>query len=245
MEDPSISFLTDLDTLFDTRMGVIESYGPETVQEVVKGGYFHRPIDLFAGVDMEDYARRYLERDESVLRKSMVTPVLQEIRRFMWKTLGANTSTPLTERPRLVLNTYPYRLSKSLLNSIQQGLIAATEKSIEIVLIEQKPEDIPLKEIKERYAMIAMYHYAEWLENLTLNKQLEKVQCPQVFLLAPRLLRDVKGLSLMKTMDVFESIEQYTSLFFKLKLMDVQSFSVDMDRLARMLKREHEAQQSA
>ena len=43
----------------------------------------------------------------------------------------------------------------------------------------------------------------------------------------------------MKTTDVFGAIEQYTSLFFKLKLMDAQSFSVDMDRLALMLKQEH------
>ena len=90
--------------------------------------------------------------------------------------------------------------------------------------------------------MIAMYHYAEWLENLTLNKQLERTQCPQVFLLAPKLIKDVKGFSLMKTVDVFGAIEQYTSLFFKLKLMNVQSFSVDMDRLALMLKQENEKQ---
>ena len=56
MDDPTVSFLTDLDTLFDTRMGVIDSYGPSVVEEVVKGGYFHRLIDIFAGVDMEDYA---------------------------------------------------------------------------------------------------------------------------------------------------------------------------------------------
>jgi hypothetical protein len=52
-------------------------------------------------------------------------------------------------------------------------------------------------------------------------------------------IKDIKGLSLMKTTDVFGAIEQYTSLFFKLKLMDIQSFSVDMDRLALMLKQEH------
>ena len=239
MDDPSISFLTDLDTIFDTRMGVIEGYGGEVVQEAVKGGYFHRVIDIFSGIDMEDYAKRYAARDESVLRKSMVTPVLQEIRRFMWKTLAANVSTPLTKRPRLVLNIYPYALSKPFLESIHKGLIAVTEKNIEIVIIDQRPEDIPLRDIKEHYAMVAMYHYAEWLENLTLNKQLERTQCPQVFLLAPKLIRDIKGLSLMKTTDVFGAIEQYTSLFFKLKLMDAQSFSVDMDRLALMLKQEH------
>lgn len=242
MDDPSISFLTDLDTLFDTRMGVIESYGSETVEEVVKGGYFHREIDIFSSVDMDDYVKRYAGRDESVLRKSMVTPILQEIRRFMWKTLAANVSTPLTKRPRLVLNIYPYKLSKAFLDTIHQGLISVTEKNIEIVIIDQRPEDIPLRDIKEHYAMIAMYHYAEWLENLTLNKQLERTQCPQVFLLAPKLIKDVKGFSLMKTVDVFGAIEQYTSLFFKLKLMDVQSFSVDMDRLALMLKQENEKQ---
>ena len=242
MDDPSISFLTDLDTLFDTRMGVIESYGSETVEEVVKGGYFHREIDIFSSVDMDDYVKRYAGRDESVLRKSMVTPILQEIRRFMWKTLAANVSTPLTKRPRLVLNIYPYKLSKAFLDTIHQGLISVTEKNIEIVIIDQRPEDIPLRDIKEHYAMIAMYHYAEWLENLTLNKQLERTQCPQVFLLAPKLIKDVKGFSLMKTVDVFGAIEQYTSLFFKLKLMDVQSFNVDMDRLALMLKQENEKQ---
>lgn len=242
MDDPSISFLTDLDTLFDTRMGVIESYGPETVEEVVKGGYFHREIDIFSSVDMDDYVKRYAGRDESVLRKSMVTPILQEIRRFMWKTLAANVSTPLTKRPRLVLNIYPYKLSKAFLDTIHQGLISVTEKNIEIVIIDQRPEDIPLRDIKEHYAMVAMYHYAEWLENLTLNKQLERTQCPQVFLLAPKLIKDVKGFSLMKTVDVFGAIEQYTSLFFKLKLMDAQYFSVDMDRLALMLKQENEKQ---
>ena len=242
MDDPSISFLTDLDTLFDTRMGVIESYGSETVEEVVKGGYFHREIDIFSSVDMDDYVKRYAGRDESVLRKSMVTPILQEIRRFMWKTLAANVSTPLTKRPRLVLNIYPYKLSKTFLDTIHQGLISVTEKNIEVVIIDQRPEDIPLRDIKEHYAMIAMYHYAEWLENLTLNKQLERTQCPQVFLLAPKSIKDVKGFSLMKTVDVFGAIEQYTSLFFKLKLMDVQSFSVDMDRLALMLKQENEKQ---
>lgn len=245
MDDPTVSFLTDLDTLFDTRMGVIESYGSSVVEEVVKGGYFHRLIDIFAGVDMEDYAQRYLKRDEAVLRKSMVTPVLQEIRRFMWKTLAANVSTPLNKRPRLVVNLHPYQLSNSFIETIRHGLILMTEKQMEVVLLDQKPEDIPLKHIKEHYAMIAMYHYAEWLENLTLNKQLEKTQCPHVLLLGPRLVRDVKGLSLMKTTDVFDAVERYSSLFFKVKLMDSKAFSTDMDRLARLLKQEHEAIQTA
>lgn len=237
MSEKTISFLTDLDTLFDTRMGVIESYGPAAVERVVREGYFKREIDLFAGIDPADFQERYARRDLSVLKKSMATPMLQEVVDFMKKTIIAATNSPLQMRPVVVVNTHPYKLSRQSIEAIQLGLVSVVKKGMEVVMIDTPPSDIPLEQIREGYAIVAMYHYEKWLEDITLNGQLSKLQCPAVALYGPRMVKTPEGLSLMKVRDVYADIEQYTSIFFRLILMPSLTFSADMDRLAHSLKR--------
>lgn len=171
----------------------------------------------------------------------MVSAIQIEITRFMWKTHAASVSSPLIKRPRLVVNTYPYKLDEGSLNTLQLGIVYMVNSRMEVAMIHEKPEDISLKDIKENYAMLALYHYDQWLEGLAVNKQLEKVQCPQIQLLGPRIVKSTEGLSLLKVRDVFADIEEYTSLFFKLRLLPSQMFSTDMDRLAHVLKDEKTA----
>lgn len=240
-----ISFLTDLDTLFDTRMGVLDQYGVEVVEGVVREGYFHRHLDVFHGVDMEDFKRRYAKRDVNVLRKSLLTPLWIQIKKFMTKTFQASITSPLIKRPRLVVNLHPYKLTKESVDVIHQGLVTLTKKHMEVILIDQPHETISLKEIKEGYAMVAFYHYADWLEKLTLNGALVQTQCPQVTLLSPRLLADERGLSLLKITDVFHGIEEYCSLYFKTVLLPVNHFCADLDLLASRLKEDREVEDMA
>lgn len=226
----------DLDALFDTRMVVLKSFGLDKLEQHVPRGYYGRVIDSFGVISLEEFEARYAQRDIETLRQALVTPVAAHIYDFARRTLVALVSSPFRRQPKVLVNTYPYRLDEVSMASIVEGLKIVTKNTIDIELSYIPLEDITPAYVKDNYIQMVMYSYWEWLEIHAKNKNWETERCPLVTLIGPQLVRSSAALRDAKVRDVFGVIETYTRVFIKLQLYPVNFFSADINRIKERLK---------
>lgn len=229
---------TDLDSLFDTRLATLHRFGLETVDRVIRNGYFTRICDEFDGVPPEKFQEAYDQRNLETLKQAMITPVIEMINLFAKQTLVAVVASPFRRQPKVYLNIYPYVLDEAFEKQIIMGLVAATKNNVDVELVNINPEDLTPKYVKENFVQIIMYGYNTWLDIHSANKNFADTQCPQVSLFAPALMRSQEMTKIMKGQDVFGALETYASLFIKLTMLPATIFSVDTARLKVVKKPE-------
>lgn len=223
----------DLDSLFDTRLSTLYQLDSQCVEGLLKHGYFGRDYDEFEGVDVEAYQKAYRARDASTIHHSSITDVPRIILYFAEQTLKARASTPFVTQPRLHLNLYPYTLPDEAVKAIMDGLKIVTKGLIDIEIINRPLEDITPSYVKETYAMMVMYEYWEWLEIHAANKNFETTFCPEITLIGPAIVRSKEAWEKVKAVDIYPIIEQYSSMFIKLMLYPVTTFSVNIERMVK------------
>lgn len=160
------SFYTELDAILDTRFAVISTFGEEALTKAIIPTYFVRSVDKFDGVDMEEFNKRYSNRDRTVLRNSIMTEIPGLIRDFCLKTAKQSLNTPFKYRPRLIVNQYPYELNEDEANIIVQRLVELTAGLADVSLINKRREEITIEYLnKMNVTVMALYHYKEWLDS--------------------------------------------------------------------------------
>ena len=237
MDTEFSTIYVDLDALFDTRVAVLETFGTEAMEQAVVRGYYYRVYDEFEGISTEQFKERYLNRDASILKKALVTPVARLIHLFGKQTLSAYIGSPYQRQPKVVLNTFPYKLSLSDDRALIAGLRAVTKNLLDIEIIHHPLEQITPTHVRQTYASMVMYSYWEWLDVHSLNRNLVESKCQQVALIGPRLVKSKEAAKKLEGQDVFTAIETYTGLFIKLQLYPANVFCVDMDRLNELKNR--------
>lgn len=235
-EFETATLYVELDALFDTRMVVLKSFGLDKVEKHVPRGYYQRIIDSFDDISLEAFEARYQERNIETLRESLITPVADYIYDFGRRTLVALVSSPFRRQPKVLVNTYPYKLDETSIKTIIEGLRIVTKETVDIELTYITPEELTPHYVKEHFVQMVMYSYWDWLETHAKNKKWESERCPLVTLIGPRLVRSKTALRDAKVRDVFAAVETYTRLFIKLTLYPVSFFSADTNRIKARLK---------
>lgn len=233
MSDGLVRIYVDLDSLFDTRLATLHLLDPEKTLPLLRESYFKRDYDEFEGYDTEQYKNAWKTRDQETIRNSVVTDVPRLILFFAEKTLRARSSTPLVAQPLLHLNIHPYKLPESAINSIIHGVKLLTKGLIDIEVIDTPISQLTPKHIKERYTTMVMYEYWEWLEYHAQQKNFDNVFCPEITLIGPAIVRSKEAWEEVKVIDIYKVIEQYSSMFIKLTLYPVTTFSVNIERMVR------------
>lgn len=227
----------DLDTLFDTRMATIHQFGLEAVEKTYKGGYCDRISDEFDGVDTDKFNEAYRNRNIETLKQAMITPVVEVILQFAKQTLVALVSSPFRRQPKVIINIYPYKLSDEAVVSIITGMRIATERLMDIEVINMSPEELTPEYVKANFILMAMYDSIGWLDIHSKNQNLVKTQCPQVTLIAPELFRSKEALRTISVEMATTAIEKHASLFIKLILYPMRTFCIDMNRMKASIKK--------
>ncbi len=120
--------LLDFDALMDTRLATLASIDESLANEVGQTEeYYNRYSDKLSQIneqiDDKVFADRYLKRNKDILQYCLSTDVLQLI------TLGFNSMMPSIHRGiipkdvRVVINFYPYRLSKTEMRLIEDMVL--------------------------------------------------------------------------------------------------------------------------
>jgi len=217
--------LIDLDSLFDTRLGLMAILDDKEVLEKNYGeGYFARERDVFSGIDEKDWYRLYGSRDKKVLKNAQITPMIGFIREFIYETLAGNVNTPQLLKPFVHVNTWPYQLLEQEQAMILQGLIAHVGTKADIQIVHLDPKLLTPVYVNTNYSMLVMYEYEKWLAAHFSNSEAITKTCPDVGLIGPRVLREGSSV-VTKVDDVFSITEQRMEVFVKLKHLPIEMFS--------------------
>lgn len=192
MREP-ISLYIDLDSLLDTRMGVLALLDPEKAAKLsLSPTYGLRVIDHFPDFDMEAYAERYAKRDEEVLKSSMTTRAYSVVQTFVQRVIDKTLDAPTDFYPQVYLNTYPYVISDDLKLMIGKALVAKLSLQPKMVFIHKSPEELTPGYCKARFNTMVVYDFVEWIEAHSITKAIQETPIPEVTLFTPILVKKLE-----------------------------------------------------
>ena len=235
INEPQYStILTDLDCLFDTRLGTLVNIDKDLADKVFEEDkYFNRLEDSFLTLDKETFYSFYKRRNKLILANSPLTKVLQFVREFILGTLKNSINSPFKYDPKLILNLYPYRLNEEEKNKILQNLVFLTNEACTVELIDTPPLDISPIFLKKTIAVWLTYEYSEWLEKYAENKELQTNAIPDVTLMIPSLFFHHIPTSKERAdyakhgIDPFQALELLAKPMINLKVIRLETFCMD------------------
>lgn len=178
-------FLVSLDELFDTRLAVLEMMDFEKADELQVSGYFTRERDEFPGVDLYEFRKRYAQRNIAVLANSTMTNLMINLRDIIGSYIVENTYENKEAEVDLVLNTYPYELTKEELNDMVTCIKLHLGNIVPVRVIHQPLKNISSDWLDDNVISFYCYDWNEWLTHHYLEfikKRLETVVmlCPRI-----------------------------------------------------------------
>lgn len=231
------TFYIELDSLFDTRLSTLYTFGPDAVDRAIAAGYYERSIDIFPDIDTDLYQKRYASRDKSLLHNSVVTSIIDMLKDYVSSIVLQANSSPFKLKPKILLNTYPYTLGADEEKILISTLVHITQGIADIELISYNIEQLTPIYVKKNIAIMAMYEYYKWIEHHSATGDFNRVTCPEVTLLGPAIY--YKGLPNHSDMEIakkekitpFQAMEIIASPLIGLKLMPVRVFSMAIELL--------------
>ena len=219
------SLMISLDELLDTRLAALASMGPETMKKVfgINHQYFERLIDLFPGIDNEQFLKIYSNRDKSLLTLTGVTRLKGLLEEFAEKTSQQVLSTPFHYHPKIILNIYPYILDEGEIKVLIQTLRSITKELADIEIVNMSYQQITPQYVKKELSILVMYEYHKWLDYFSANKFFERVTCPEVTMFGPAIYFK-KPQQILE--DPFMDMQALAKPFIDLKLLPIENFCI-------------------
>jgi len=203
-------FYTDLDTLLDTRFGVLRDFDEKLAMSIIGNeAYFERIYDEFDYVNNSLFRGLYDKRDNKVLRQSPATRAVELLASEF--TLLENKLALANEIPLLTLtiNTYPFTLSENEMNGLSYRLkLLMLNMDITIAFINIPPKDITLNFIATNFSLAILYDYSKWLDYQILNKT---GNAEHVKLYVPSIVG--KGIPVKKEKDLEDMFNAHSEIF--------------------------------
>lgn len=186
-EFPTHGLLIDLDSLYDTRLAVLENIDRNLSIAALQDGYHERVQDVFPLVDKETFEKLYALRDTEVLEKALPTRMLEIVSDFIRTTVKQSFDTPFSVATEVYINTYPYQMTKEDASVFLQPMFDLGAGRIDVHVVNWALEDIEPAWVAQQISLMILYRYDEWLEIHSKNDNLRRTQLPDVTLLGPRL----------------------------------------------------------
>lgn len=217
--------LIDIDSLFDTRLSVLNAIDKTLLDKNVREAYFKRTRDRFLGISPEDFKRRYKARTAADIKESSVSSIVNFVSQFAKATIDNIMKSPFHMKPVVILNTYPYNLTDMEVKQFMACLRHVTDNLADITVIHKSPEELTVRYVKDYLSVVIMYHYDEWIKVQSELGNFDKLRCPEITLIAPRLIfnEEIKG-DVDDPEEVFKLTEELISPLIGLQLFDVRDF---------------------
>jgi hypothetical protein len=214
--------LIDLDTLLDTRLATLGALSTEALNYVVKhDAYWQREHTdwsvLTNGlVTNEQFAERYRNRDDAILRTSTMTAIMTVLLQILAE-IDANAIDGMHETDVGVeVNLAPYSPTHEEVEELQTILRMHYGQETIITFC-----NIPLKELtpavlRERYSAVIMYGFHEWI--VEHDVALMQARTPCFNFIGPKLFeKDPSRLTVEQKQEEFLRLK-----LFKLEFMDFE-----------------------
>lgn len=240
------TFLLELDSLLDTRLGLLSMILEDGVIDVMNNGFHSRRRDSFPPIPDKGFSRLYSMRDEEVLEESIVTGMGLFIPNFVEWAVKAKATEIEPSTPRILINTYPYSLSEEELERITIVVASLASGLAEVTTCRYSPQDlVPSLLRRLQVSVFCMYMWNDWFmmlqsEKPSTGKIMDHQSCPDVIMLAPRLILDstttdkaIKEIIRETGIHPFEAMEKLSAPWINLQFVDVKLFSsiIDLEAL--------------
>lgn len=155
----------DLDSLFDTRIGIIKQFD-DIYDNLFNDDYYDKRLtDEFSYLNMELFKKLYKKRDNKVLKNSPVSNILslfiKEADLLLTKRIESN-SKPIID---ITINTYPYHLTTREQETISFLLTKFSNiETLNFNYIRTNPFDISFKDVGIEYNVMFMYNSLTWID---------------------------------------------------------------------------------
>lgn len=193
--------------------------------------YHDRIADLFPGIDMAEYNDLWCNRNKSLLKNALMTPMLDLINDFVPSTILSHMSSPTPLIPKVVINYHPYSLLAEEINLLLKAFSIKTAGIVDIEFINMDWDQLTPMWVKSHYSILVMYEGISWMEYQCKVNNFDKVICPEVTLIAPYLCayQEIPFGVIRELAEIgvgpIGSVESLASPLINLKLFPTKEFS--------------------
>lgn len=219
-------FLTDLDSILDTRLGLISILDEDLAIDLLKNRkdkYYNRKVEKFGKWTTDEWLEHYRNRSKRVLRESVPTNLIRLATGYMAIAELEQSGSPVPQTPRLLVNTFPYELMEEERDLILKALVAATKGTINLELTYRSYADISPLWLRTNVAVYATYNFREWLETQSMTDAFSRHSCPDTVILAPAIVHDE---SLEDDNEIFATMTKTFRMLFSVEFIPVEEFSI-------------------
>jgi hypothetical protein len=205
--------------------------------QVLSGNYHSRKDDKFPGVNVEAYKSMYANRDVETLALSTLTQVMPLLERMVTSLMKQAIVRPFHEGVRIVVNTYPYRLTEEDQQEVMEILaikmrgFSQVEIPFQLETVFQSDSELTPEYCISNFSAMLMYDYENWLA--TQQQALLRQPIPQVTLYAPAIYHvqtptdeQVRDMKLQFGWTPLEGLEKAVRGGVFLELMPIELFSI-------------------
>lgn len=236
---------TDLDTLYDTRLAVIEEIDQALALHLLKNGWCSRLYDRAEPLTKEQYKEAYSMRDVKTLTLAHPTMATDAIRGWCRQAHAAISGTPYPGFCEVFVNIWPYRLTKAQARPFAEQLNKTLDGSARLTLLNFDPKYLTTYDAKLYFSCMMMQDWDVWLEERSQQGDLKKAPIPDVTLYAPKIFRGEIGqgdYEAIRDIDVFSTVEERLRPIVGVEFIETDFFSSYITpEVADMLDKPREA----
>lgn len=158
-----------LDSLLDTRLGVLNSINPDFAISVTsKPSYYNREIDEFKDKELGELNpvlfKKVLEAKRGlVLKNSFKTKMHLFLNQVCSVYVDKILNTPGNNALELDVNTYPFSLTDEEVAIALEGIVKMIGDKVTINMVNLSHKELTMDYIRDNYNIMIMYNYHEWL----------------------------------------------------------------------------------
>lgn len=227
--------LVDIDSLADTRLGLILEHLPHLYTKIDMKEYRTRVTNVWfkkLGISDEEWLKMWEGRSVETLKQSGPTNLLFSLVSELGAKFAATlVGTPL-ERPRLTVNTWPYKLNKDERAIYLENLKTLYSScTLSVDLIYQPIDKVSPEFIKTNFDAVFIYDFHKWIDIHVKELSDEKGRMPGKTVYSPALLRsdtmeEAAEAMIADKVNPFTETKKFCATAFTLELVDAGLFSL-------------------
>lgn len=185
------NFYFTLDSLIDTRIGLLMQHWPERVNAIDFSKYRNRTTSYvweYFGLTKEDWVAKWDTRTADVLTHSGPAEMSLRLVEIFAGAVGQHIGSLEFEKPTMYINVWPYQLEAWEIEEIKISIKRIMVLDVDVEVLYVPLEELTPSYIKPRFDVMVMYDIVEWLGKHQLA--LTETQMPTVVIHYPAVLNE-------------------------------------------------------
>lgn len=219
------NILTDLDSLFDTRLGIAFAISSQdTIRSIEDNSYYNRVYNSIGNIPPIVLEAFYNRRNKQILKYCKPTAIFNLLLDQFIDNRDDIRNNEVKEEIKIVVNTYPYLLSDSesvtLLGQLSRMFGTPNIELVNLSKDELTPDWIHQNQIQTAF----LYSGLEWLDYQIAKTDIDKNPINNLLLVIPALARS-KQEDVVLDKSFFLLLKEKMKIFADLIIIDVKYFS--------------------